>query len=247
MENHTIKLSLTPQNIVIVLNRNRFLLFRLVRRSLGDEIKRLGVTGSPFCDKRKSLSPSRIVDSIRCLRDLSEDNNTSNEITPIKKTQLETINENNILECQTDEKNSEEKVAKPLPGSFGQLAKVYLYALSIISIGRSHASHHMKHSLQKVFSKMILISLNAQNISWPNFSIHYHEDVFIEFQNFWIRLFYIIAFVFFLFTFFGAIEVDNKKYYPITWPSKLNSWLDQMNLTKIRIPVWDLRVTLSDA
>ena len=52
----------------------------------------------------------------------------------------------------------------------------------------------------------------------------------------WIRLFYIFTFVFFLFTFFGAIEVDNKKYYPITWPAKVNTWLDQLNLTKIRIP-----------
>ena len=52
----------------------------------------------------------------------------------------------------------------------------------------------------------------------------------------WVRLFYFLAFFFILFTFFGAIEVDNKKYYPITWPVKLNSWLDHMNLTKMRVP-----------
>ena len=30
-----------------------------MRRSLGDEIKRLGILGSPFCDKGKSSSPLR--------------------------------------------------------------------------------------------------------------------------------------------------------------------------------------------
>ena len=120
-----------------------------MRRSLGDEIKRLGITGSPFCDKRKSLSPNRIVDPTRCQRDSSEESNTSNEITPIKKKQLETINENNILECDTEVKKSENEVCETTSDSFGQVAKVYLYALSIVSIGKSNASHYL---IRKVFS-----------------------------------------------------------------------------------------------
>ena len=117
---------------------------------MGDEIKRLGITGSPFCDKRKSLSPNRIVDPTRCQRDSSEESNTSNEITPIKKKQLETINENNILECDTEVKKSENEVCETTSDSFGQVAKVYLYALSIVSIGKSNASHYL---IRKVFSR----------------------------------------------------------------------------------------------
>ena len=127
-----------------------------MRRSLGDEIKRLGITGSPFCDKRKSLSPNRIVDSLRSHRDSSEDDNSSNEITPIKKTQLETINENNILECNSEVKTSENEVSETTSDSFGKVAKVYLYALSIVSIGKSNASNHLK---RKVFSRLISILL----------------------------------------------------------------------------------------
>ena len=122
-----------------------YLSFRLVRRSLGDEIKRLGITGSPFCDKRKSLSPNRNVDPSRSLQVL--DNNESDEISPIKKTSLETINENNILECQTNDKKSEDDVIIMEKGLFHQVANFYLYVFSIISIYRSHAAHHF---LQKV-------------------------------------------------------------------------------------------------
>ena len=117
----------------------------MVRRSLGDEIKRLGITGSPFCDKRKSLSPNRNVDPSRSLQDL--DNNESDEISPIKKTSLETINENNILECQTNNKKSEDGAIIMEKGLYHQVVNFYLYALSIISICRSHAARQF---LQKV-------------------------------------------------------------------------------------------------
>ena len=136
---------------------------RVVRRSLGDEIKRLGITGSPFCDKRKSLSPNRILDSTRSNRDSSEDDNTSKEISPIKKTQLETINEDNILECDTDVKKSDNETCETTLDTFSQFAKVYLYALSIVSIGKSNASHHTKRIPHKVFSRfsILLLILNT--------------------------------------------------------------------------------------
>ena len=52
----------------------------------------------------------------------------------------------------------------------------------------------------------------------------------------WLRIACLFAFLLFFFTFFGAIEVDNKKYYPITWPAALNKWLQKMNLTMISLP-----------
>ena len=129
---------------------------------MGDEIKRLGITGSPFCDKRKSLSPNRIVDPSRSQQVSSEESNTSNEITPIKKTPLETINENNILECDTEVKKSDNEVCETTSASFGQVAKVYLYALSIVSIGKSNAGHHL---IRKVFLRFKLHVIDFEYIS----------------------------------------------------------------------------------
>ena len=74
---------------------------------MGDEIKRLGITGSPFCDKRKSLSPNRNVDLNGSLQDSSQDNQISDEITPTKKIHLETIKEDNVLGDQVEEEKLE--------------------------------------------------------------------------------------------------------------------------------------------
>ena len=120
------------------------LICRLVRRSLGDEIKRLGITGSPFCDKRKSLSPNRNVDLNGSLQDSSQDNQISDEITPTKKIHLETIKEDNVLGDQVEEEkletNSDDSNVVP-----SKRVVIFIYRiLSIVSIVKNQANHRVK-------------------------------------------------------------------------------------------------------
>ena len=127
-----------------------FLNYRLVRRSLGDEIKRLGITGSPFCDKRKSLSPNRNVDLNTSLQNSFQENQISDEITPTKKIPLETINENIVLGFQAEEKKLETYSIQAKNRPFDRIVMVFLQFLSIISIGQSQAKDYFRTFFQKV-------------------------------------------------------------------------------------------------
>lgn len=41
----------------------------------------------------------------------------------------------------------------------------------------------------------------------------------------WKKIFIVFVSMLFIFTFFGALEIDDKKYYPITWPKWLANWI----------------------
>ena len=68
---------------------------RLVRRSLGDEIKNLGVIGSPFCDKIKYISSGKLNECVNeTLSNSGKEIQIVSNNTGKEEGFLETINEN---------------------------------------------------------------------------------------------------------------------------------------------------------
>ena len=124
---------------------------RLVRRSLGDEIRRLGVLGSPFCDKIKSItskSPnSSLSEKLLQLRSDTEEH--------INKTGQADILEEDVLEHETSISEKKGRSANTLssittPNSFVSFIISFAQAISFVSLTRSLGNSHLNIYLHKV-------------------------------------------------------------------------------------------------
>ena len=124
---------------------------RLVRRSLGDEIRRMGVLGSPFCDKIRSItskSPnSSLSEKLLQLRNDTEEH--------INKTGQADILKEDVLEHETSISEKKGRSANTLssittPNSFVSFIISFAQAISFVSLTRSLGNSHLNIYLHKV-------------------------------------------------------------------------------------------------
>ena len=122
---------------------------RLVRRSLGDEIRRMGVLGSPFCDKIKSItskSPnSSLSEKLLQLRSDTEEHSNKTVQGDILQ---EDVIEEEISTTDTKEKSTSSSITTL--ESFVGLIISFAQAISFVSITRSLGNSHLNVYLHKV-------------------------------------------------------------------------------------------------
>ena len=121
----------------------------MVRRSLGDEIRRMGVLGSPFCDKIKSItskSPnSSLSEKLLQLRSDTEEHSNKTVQGDILQ---EDVIEEEISTTDTKEKSTSSSITTL--ESFVGLIISFAQAISFVSITRSLGNSHLNVYLHKV-------------------------------------------------------------------------------------------------
>lgn len=177
---------------------------RPCRGSIGDEMKKLGVNGSPLLGK-----PPSILKTIDCQQQNAVKNQpvaqfpTSVEkLTSVVSKSLEHVKETKNASCQTDNTLNERKE-------------------TILHQSSSDVSHDVSKGI-KVISSIRLHFISRIRGTIVN-------------KSFWFRVLLSCISILVIFTFFGAFEVDDVKYYPITWPKGIAEWL-KLNSRYIRIP-----------
>ena len=124
----------------------------MVRRSLGDEIRRMGVLGSPFCDKIKSItskSPnSSLSENLLQLRsDTEEHSNKTGQLDILKEDGIE----QEISIPEKKEKSTNTSSSMTTLNSFVGFIISFAKAISFVSITRSLGNSHLNVYLHKVW------------------------------------------------------------------------------------------------
>jgi hypothetical protein len=141
------------------------LYYRLVRRSLGDEIQRLGVLGSPFCDKIKSISPGKLNESVNeNLRNSPKEIRICSDKTVKLDGCLETINENQCPEQTFEEEERKGMLAKRFLRSFSSMFISIVQTISFLSFSRCPSNPRFKVYFQKVFIMIMILTLQILHI-----------------------------------------------------------------------------------
>ena len=124
---------------------------RLVRRSLGDEIRRMGVLGSPFCDKIKSItskSPnSSLSEKLLQLRSDAEEHSNKTGQGDILK---EDVIEEEISIPEKKEKSTSASSSTTTLESIVGFIISFAQAISFVSLTRSLGNCHLNVYLHKV-------------------------------------------------------------------------------------------------
>ena len=135
----------------------------MVRRSLGDEIRRLGILGSPFCDKIKSIhSGIQNISFNGSLQEKINDSPDSTEVREGREVSLEKAQETHCSELQPNEpKNIPLRAQKTLQ-SLGTMFISFAKTISFLSFYRSHSNPRLKVYLQKVYIINYILALQIK-------------------------------------------------------------------------------------
>jgi len=177
---------------------------RPCRGSIGDEMKKLGVNGSPMLGK-----PSSILKTIDCQ-------------------QQNAIKNQPVQQFPTSVKKLTSVVSKS-PKHVKETKNAFCQTDNIPNETKETIFHQSSSDVSKDISKEIKVisSIRLQFISRIKGTI--------VSKSFWFRVLLSCISILVIFTFFGAYEIDDVKYYPITWPKGIAEWL-KLNSRYIRIP-----------
>lgn len=134
--------------------------YRLVRRSLGDEMKRLGVLGSPFCDKAKCVSPgNENLSYVNCRDALNDFNLPTNASTEGEGSLHNSKVQEQCSKTQFNDRKRNVNWTKETVNAIWATVLCSAQAMSFLSFGRSLTNHRLQLYFQKVFIVTVLLAL----------------------------------------------------------------------------------------